>query len=170
MGSNRVTLPVATASFIDVFEATGFEGQDAKFQATAIFKEGQDLSTLEAAINAAIDKKWPEGAPKKNFSLPLKDGNLKTDKEGDVRPEYKGRVYITAKSKASDPPGVVDEAVQPIIDPKAIYGGCEVRLAVSAYGWTFGGKSGVSLYLNNVQKVGDGEAFGATASAEDDFS
>lgn len=172
MAANRVTLPVGTGSFLDLFEATGFPGADKKFQATQIFDEGQDLSQLEAAIEAAIEKKWP-GISKKDrakLKLPIKDGNERTDKEGKVRPEYAGRLYVTAKSKECDPPGVVDSSVQPIINPKAIYGGCRLRLAVSAYGWEFGPSSGVSLYLNNVQMVGEGTPFGVSASAEDDFA
>lgn len=170
--SNRVTLPEATASFMDVFVATGMEGFDPKFSATQIFDSGQDLSSLDAAVAAAIERKWPEGPPKKNFAgNPIKDGNDRTDSDGNIRPEYAGKQYIVAKSKETDAPGVVDITCQAILDSKAIYGGCRTRLAVSAYGWTFAGKSGVSLYLNNVQLVADGEPFGLPqTTAEDDFS
>jgi hypothetical protein len=67
-------------------------------------------------------------------------------------------------------PGVVDEKVQPIVEEGEIYGGCYVRASLSVYAYDQSGNKGVSFGLRNIQKVGDGEAFGGRTRAEDDFT
>ena len=166
---SRVTTPEFTASFPQLFEASGFEGQDPKFSVTMLWDKDEDLSKLKAACDAAVAKKWGEKPPA-NISMPMKDGDGKLDKEGNQRPEYAGKKYAIAKAKPEDAPHVVDLEKNPILDKTGVYGGCEMRAAVSAYAWTFAGKHGVSLYLGNIQRTGDGEAFGAVHSVEDDFA
>lgn len=167
--SNRVTTPVATASFPNLFEASGFPGTEPKYSITLLWDKETDLSSLKAACEAAIEKKFGKDRPA-DIQFPMKDGDDKLDAEGNVRPEYKGRKYLVAKSKQTDPPKVVDLELSPILDKTEIYGGCEVRAAISFFAWSFGGKHGVSAYLGNVQKTGAGEAFGGGGnSIESDF-
>jgi len=167
--STRITTPSFVASFPNLFEASGFEGQDKKFSVTMLWDKDEDLSALKAACEAAIVKKWGDKRPA-NIQMPMKDGNEKLDAEGNVRPEYQNKKFAIAKAKESDPPKVVDLELNPILDKSEIYGGCELRAAVSAYAWEFAGKKGVSLYLGNVQKTGAGEAFGGGGnSVESDF-
>jgi len=166
---SRVTTPSFVASFPNLFEASGFEGQEPKFSITMLWDKEEDLSALKAACEAAIVKKWGDKRPA-NIQMPMKDGDEKLDAEGKVRPEYAGKKYAIAKAKQSDPPKVVDLELNPILDKTEVYGGCEMRAAVSAYAWEFAGKKGVSLYLGNVQKTGAGEAFGGGGSSvESDF-
>ena len=165
---SRVTTPEFTASFPQLFEASGFEGQDPKFSVTMLFDKAEDLSALKAACDAAVEKKWGSDRPA-NIQMPMKDGDGKLDKDGKQRPEYAGRKFAIAKAKMSDQPKVVDTELNPILDKTQVYGGCKMRAAVSAYAWEFAGKKGVSLYLGNVQLTGPGEAFGTTSSVESDF-
>ena len=172
--ATRVTTPVSTISFPQLFEAKAANPKDdPKFSATIIFDEGQDLSTLDAAIEAAIEKaiekKW-NGKRPKDLKLPFKNGDEKLDKEDNPRPEFAGRTYITVNATADDQPKVVGEDREPIIDVKEMYGGARVRVALSAYGWTYGKDKGVSFYLNAVQKVADGEPFGLNVSIDEDFA
>ena len=166
---SRVTTPEFTASFPQLFEASGFEGQDPKFSVTMLWDKDEDLSKLKAACDAAVAKKWGEKPPA-NISMPMKDGDGKLDKDGNQRPEYAGKKFAIAKAKESDQPKVVDNELNPVLDKSVVYGGCKMRAAVSAYAWSFGNVYGVSLYLGNVQRTGDGEAFGPTSSVESDFS
>jgi len=166
---SRVTTPEFTASFPQLFEAVGFEGQPAKFSVTMLWDKDEDLSKLKAACDAAVAKKWGDNPPA-ILSFPMKDGDGKLDKDGNQRPEYSGMKYAIAKAKDTDQPKVVDNELNPILDKTVVYGGCKMRAAVSAYAWSFAGKHGVSLYLGNVQRTGDGEAFGSTSSVESDFS
>lgn len=170
----RVTTPEATLSFPQLFAAKAAnDGDDPKFSATVIFDEGQDMSTIDAAIEAAIErgvaKKWGGKRPAK-LVLPYKDGNEKTDADDNPRPEFEGRTYITVSASEDEPPVLVDAERQPIINKSDIYGGARVRVAVSAYPWTYGNKKGVSLYLKSVQVVGEGTPFGVSVSVDDDFA
>ena len=165
---SRVTTPEFTASFPQLFEASGFEGQDPKFSITMLFDKDEDLSKLKAACDAAVAKKWGSDVPA-GIQFPMKDGDGKLDSKGEQRPEYKGKKFAIAKAKQADQPKVVDNELNPILDKTVVYGGCKMRAAVSAYAWEFAGKRGVSLYLGNVQRTGDGEAFGTTSSVESDF-
>ena len=167
--STRITTPVATASFPNLFEANGFPGTEPKYSITLLWDKDEDLSAMKAACEAAIVKKFGDKRPA-NIQFPMKDGNEKLDAEGKVRPEYQDKKYLVAKSKQSDPPKVVDLELNPILERTEIYGGCEVRAAISFFAWSFGGKHGVSAYLGNVQKTGAGEAFGGGGnSVESDF-
>lgn len=166
---SRITTEAFTASFPALFEPQGFAGSEEKYSVTMLWDKGTDLSKLKAACEAAITKKWGADRPA-NIAMPMKDGDEKLDKDGKPRPEYAGKKFAIAKAKAVDPPKVVDTDLNPILDKTEVYGGCKLRAAVSAYAWEFAGKRGVSLYLGNVQKVGDGESFGSTSSVEDDFA
>ncbi len=166
---SRLTLPTGVASFPSLFEATGFQGSEPKYSITVIWDEDEDMSKLKAACDAAIAKKWPEGRPA-NLTMPLKDGDTKLDKDGNVRPEFAGKKFAVMKSKQTDAPKVVDLELNPIIDKSKVYGGCEVRVAVGVFAYDVGGNRGVSMYLGNVQIVGEGQAFGGgAASVESDF-
>ena len=165
---SRVTLPTGVASFPALFEAVGFEGSEPKYSITVLWDKDEDMSKLKAACDAAIAKKWPEGRPN-GLKMPLKDGNDKRDKDGNVRPEFANKKFATMKSKQSDPPKVVDTELNPIIDKGRIYGGCEVRVAVGVFAYDVGGNRGVGMYLGNVQLVGEGTSFGSTSSVESDF-
>ncbi len=166
--STRVTSPVATASFPALFEATAFAGAEPKYSITLLWDKDEDLSSLKAACDAAAEKKWGADRPA-NLAYPMKDGDGKLDKDGNQRAEYKGKKFLTAKAKESDRPKIVDVELNPVLDKTLVYGGCEVRVAISFFGWSFGGKHGISAYLGNVQLVGPGQPFGTTNSVESDF-
>ena len=167
--STRVTTPEAIASFPNLFEASGFPGTEPKYSITLLWEKEEDLSALKAACEAAAEKKWGDKRPA-NIQFPMKNGDEKLDKEGNVRSEYAGRKYLVAKSKQSDPPKVVDLSLQPFLDATEIYGGCKVRAAISFFAWSFGGQHGISAYLGNIQKTQDSEPFGGGGnSVENDF-
>ena len=97
--------------------------------------------------------KWP------NLKLPFNNGDDKAHKY----PEYAGKISIRATSKHQ--PGVVDAAVQPIMNQSDFYPGCFARMRVNAF--TFDNKQiGVSLGLNHIQKVKDGDPLGGGGARE----
>ena len=166
--STRITTPVGIASFPALFTPVGFNGSPEKFSVTLIYDKDEDLSSLKKACDAALAKKYPNGAPA-NVQMPVKDGDTKLDANGNVRPEFAGKKFITATCKAEDRPKVVNGELQPIIDASEIYGGCELRVSVNVFAWEHMGKRGCSLYLSNAQKTGDSDPFGANTSVESDF-
>jgi hypothetical protein len=64
---------------------------------------------------------------------------------------------------------VVDEDVQPIIDPEEFYPGCWARVTCNPYAYNRKGNAGVAFGLNNVQKMKDDENFQGGSKPEDDF-
>ena len=53
--------------------------------------------------------------------------------------------------------------------PSDVYGGMYARAKINAYFWEYMGKMGVSLGLQHVQKLRDGETFSGRGKAENDF-
>ena len=84
-----------------------------------------------------------------------------------------GSVYINVRSK--QPPGIVSrfagEDGRPlrITDPSEVYSGCQVRASLNVFAYDRAGNRGISLGLNNVQKLADGERLDGRLKAEDDF-
>lgn len=121
--------------------------------------------------------KWPPlGDRVGELQLPLHDGNsiAKKDKDG----YGPGIIYATA---SSDPrwnprPGIVYPHADPatgrpatLTVPSDVYGGMYARATINAYFWEYMGKMGVSLGLQHVQKLRDGETFSGRGKAENDF-
>jgi hypothetical protein len=147
--------PIGRASFPSVFKADAFEeGQEPKFSVTLLFpKKGTNLTVLENAIKEAAKKKWGDKVPK-NLRSPIRDGDEK-DLDG-----YADCWFIRFASATR--PHVVDRQKNPI-DPDGdrFYAGCMARVAFNAYAYDKAGNRGVAFGLESVQKVDDGEPFGA---------
>lgn len=66
-------------------------------------------------------------------------------------------------------PSVVGPDVKNL-EPEEFYGGCIARVSYSPNAFDVSGSKGVNFYLNNVQKIKDGERHGqGKTKAEDDF-
>lgn len=167
--TTQVLTPEFRVAFPKVFKAERNElnGKD-EFSVVALFKKGEDLSRLKAAAKAACEKKWGTDPKKwpKNLRDPFRDQGDR-EKEDDDGNAYlpagyeKGAIYMNLKSQKR--PGLVDASVQDIIDETDFYGGCYARAQVNAFAYETKGNAGVSFGLNHVQKVRDGESFGASA-------
>lgn len=156
--------PIGRASYPNIFEPRAMdEKSDPNYSITLIFDKDADLSAMKAAANQAVKDKWGDKQPKK-LESPFRDGN---EKEGE---EYKDRIFVNFKAKATRPPGVVGPNGKKL-DPKSgeFYPGCYARVSFSCYAWEYMGKCGVSFGLNNVQKTGDGEPFDGRRDPEDEF-
>lgn len=172
----QILTPEFRVSFPKVFKAerNDLNGQD-EFSVVALFPLGADLSKLKAAAKAACEKKWGTDQKKwpKNLRLPFRD-QADREKEDDDGNKYlpdgyvAGAIFMNLKSKKR--PGLVDAKLQDIIDESDFYGGCYARAQVNAYAYDNKGNAGVSFGLNHIQKLRDGESFGAAArNASDVF-
>ena len=167
---NTVVTPVARLSFPVLFKARKVNENDAtpKFSATLLFdKKAQktpEFKRLQASVEEAIEEKWGSDRPKK-----LKTPFLTTDDFDNVPDGYEDDMIIV-RTNTVQQPGVVDRQNQPILQESDIYPGCYVRAAVHAYAWEHrtGGK-GVSIGLDHVQFVRDGEPFGKRTKPADVF-
>lgn len=162
----RVKTPKFRAAFVTLFEPRGMDDDpDGKksYSVTMLFDKNADLSEMKKAVEAAIQKKWGNKRPA-NLRLPFRDAG---EKAGEYEGFKKGMTFVTARTY--DKPQVVDQDVNPITDRKELYSGCYAWATVVAGAYEARGNKGVAFYLNNVQKLADGEPLGGTSRAEDDF-
>lgn len=158
------------------------------FEVQAVFAKGDDLTALRKAVLAVAKERWPKlmATVKPDLSgwptglrNPLRpnEEKWKEDANGnpvEIAPYTAGGFFATLKSWQA--PGVVDEKVQLIIEPRSFYAGCYARakIAVKTYprpdakGGSLGNK-GVRFELWNIQKIKDGAPLGGGSRPEDDF-
>lgn len=137
---------------------------DPKYSVVMLFAKGADLSKLKAAAEAAVAEKWGSDKSKwpKGLRSPFRDQGEKESEGYEA-----GAVFITATSK--EKPGIVDDKVQPVIDPSRIYAGCYARASVRAFAYDNAGNRGVAFGLQNVQFLRDGDSLSGRAKAEEEF-
>lgn len=147
-----------------------------EYSVQALFKKGEDLTKLKETVKLAIEEKWGKDKNKwpKNIRTPFKDQSDRA-KENEETGEMElpdgyeaGAIYLNLKSTSR--PAVVDQNVEPILDETQFYGGCWAKASINAKAYSQAGNHGVSFYLNNIQKVGDGTPFGSRSRPEDDFA
>jgi len=171
----RITTPAFRVSFPNVFKPkAAFEGQDPTYNIQMLFpkdpdsydypkevkKFAEDISRLKKLAAKAKKDKFGD---KKVSGLrnPVRDGDEK-DYDG-----YKGMYFVNAKSKQK--PGIVDRSNEEIIDPQEFYAGCWARATIVAFAYDTAGNKGVAFGLQNLQFLGDDEAFSGKKNAKDDF-
>lgn len=130
-----------------------------------------DLNPLKLLVRAAIEKKWGVDQTKwpKGLWIPLRAGTEKDYSGYDA-----GVTFASAKSDRR--PGLVDHAVNPIIEPSEFYAGCYARAKIDVYAFEAKDPAtgavlnrGVSFGLINIQKWCDGEPFSSATKPQDDF-
>lgn len=141
------------------------DGSDGKYGAMLIIPKS-DTATVKQ-INEAIDAARKVAQAKgvknaQNLKSPLRDGDGQRPNGGKYGPECKGCYVMNATSKRK--PGIVNRKVQPILDPAEIYSGMWAIVDLNFGAYSYNGNSGVSAYLNNIQKVRDDEALGGSAA------
>lgn len=176
--------PVFRLSFPHLFKPSGMKGtpvETHKYSITMLFEKGDDDGTKDANMKwfndlvrqARINKfgkdkdKWPKTLH------PLKNSDNDGDSPKHVSKQgYKEHWALKASTDQDHKPTVWDQNVKEIIDPSKVYPGCYCKAEVYCYVWEFpkgSGKYGVSLMLNKVQKVKDGESFGGGKPADQVF-
>lgn len=166
--STKVITGKVRFSYAHVFTpASVGEGEDKKYSVSLIIPKS-DKKTIKK-IDEAIARALVEGKAKfggkvpKNYKSPLRDG----DEEREDDESYADSMFISANS--SRKPGIVDENLDPILDPEEFYSGCFGRASVNFYAFNVNGNKGIACGLNNLQKLEDGERLGGGTSAEEDF-
>ena len=97
-----------------------------------------------------------------NIKTPLRDG----DEDRPDDPAFEDAYFINCKSYRK--PGVVDAALNPIIDQDEFYSGCYGRVSLNFYAYNVQSK-GIAAGLQNIQKLADGEPLSGGSSPEEDF-
>jgi hypothetical protein len=139
-------------------------GQEPKYSVTFLFEKDSDLKALQKLAKDAATTKWGADVTKwpTNLRNPFRDQKEK-DKEGYVP----GNIFITATSASR--PGLVDQALQDIIEEKDFYSGCYFRAEVTAFAYDKAGNRGVAFGLNHIQKLADGPPLSGRGTPQDAF-
>ena len=166
--ATKVVTGRARLSYVNVFEPRASEpGKEPKYSVCILIPKS-DTATL-TKIKAAIDAAKQAGAPvwggkvPAGLKSPLRDGDTERDS-----PECRGHFFINASSKQK--PGVVDAALNPVIDASEVYSGCYGRVSINFFAYNQNGNRGIGAGLQNLQKLADGEALSGRSRAEDDFT
>jgi len=156
---------------------------DPKFSGAFVFAAGSDLSEMRAAELAAATEFFGSELTVGKTKMSIKDALKKKvirsafrdDAEAKGYPE--GSIFVNARSKTK--PGLVYAYVAPGTDKPAkvadedittvFYAGAQVRVNLTAFGYSHSGNKGVSFALNHVQKLGEGERLDNRTSAENEF-
>ena len=162
--SDKLMTPEFRVSFPHLFEPwAGKDGkQTPKYGITMSFSQETDITKLKQAAEIAVRARWGDNIPS-DLEHPFRVGN----KQAEKYPEWKDCTVIASKSISR--PGVVDENVQPVIDPAKVYAGCYAQATINAYTYDGPGNPGVTFGLGNVQFVRDGEPLGFRSRPEDEF-
>ena len=176
----KVQLKNVRLSFPSLFKPSSFEDSDPKFSATFIMDKevnAKDISRLEKAINEVVKENF-KGNHKCLKGVCLRDGEEKTDKEGEYKDGFgpdvmfttasnKNRPLVLDRKYETDASGnvVKNTAGQPQLariseEDGKIYAGCFVNVSFNL--WAQDNKFGkrVNASLSGVQFVKDGDTFG----------
>lgn len=168
----QIIAPVFRLSFPAVFEPkTNTFNKKEQYSIVMLFdKKSADVKPLRDLMIKVANHRFGPGA--KGLKNPLKDGDTARNQAEelikDKNPSYAGHMVMTSWSK--NKPGVVNANNQLIIDTDEIYGGCYCRAQLNCYAYETQGNRGVSFGLLHLQKVKDGDPFGARTRVEDAFS
>lgn len=179
---SKVLTPKFRVSYPNVFEARKAPGSEkARFSLTALFTDDPEVppgSTTIAemkkiALAAALEK---FGNTDKTKDL-IKKGKIKMPFLVPDEGKYPDECVLMMRFSASDQfkPQIVDRfkgpdgKPAPIIDPNDFYPGCYARASVRAFAYDTSGNKGVSFFLNNIQKLGEGDRLDSRVNAADEF-
>jgi hypothetical protein len=176
--SHQITVTDVRLSYVKVFEGEiNKSGRRVWGLTVLIKKDSPQIPAINEAIKAAKIRD-AEKVGKTGIKLPLLDGDA-LDDDGEFKyekPEHRG-CFMLRCGNYKRRPSVVDQSVQPIIDPEKIYSGCYGNVRISFYGYNSGTNRGISPGLESVQLVREGERLGngpadpseLFTSVEDDF-
>lgn len=176
MRNTEVVTGKVRFSFLNVFTPKASKaGGEPKYSVTLLIPKSDKatLDKIQKAMAAArenyVNRNGAQSMPPKPVHT-LYDGDGLRSGGEEFGPECKGCYVITVSSKADQKPGVYDAFRKDITDPAEIKSGDYGRAHINFFCYNAAGKKGISAGLLGVQKLSDGEAFGAvaTASAFDD--
>jgi len=128
----------------------------------------QFTDALEIAIQKGIENipKWQKKKPFFQYQ-PLRDGDEELENGKKTDSAYEGKMFLNCSS--NDAPGVVGPDAKPLMDQKALYAGCVVRLDVNPFPYHNSGNNGIGWGLNNVMLVREGDRLDGRQNAESAF-
>lgn len=168
MADTKVVTGECRGSYVNVFNPrlNELSGKEEYSMTLLIPKSDKGtLADLEAAAEAAKEKRWGAKVPKGVLS-PIHDGDGDKPNGGSYGPECSDHWVVNVKSNRQ--PKVVDKNVRPVLDPFDFESGDYCRASLNAYAYD-NKRKGFSFGLNNVQVIRKGDALGSSTNPEDEF-
>lgn len=165
MKSERIVTGKFRVSFPNVFKPKpDLQGKE-KYSLDMLFKKGSDEhKAISKIVKKVCLDTW--GGKPDGYKSPIKDGD-KPNKQGKILNGYEDHVFVTAKTL--NKPAVLDQGKHEILNAQDFYGGCYARASVVFSAYDALGNIGVTCYLQNIQKMADGDPFGNRVNAADEF-
>lgn len=170
--SEKIVLKNVRLSYEHIFRAdkvASDENSTPKYSASWIIKKDDpQIKRVKEALIKALDERFPgkrkPGGPwPSSMHNPLKDG----DELADEHAEYAGCYVLRSSSK--NRPVVMGRKKEALTEEDGvIYSGCYCNVSLAAAGFDANVKKGVTVYLNGVQFLRDGERL-AGVDASNDF-
>lgn len=168
--STKVVTGLVRFSYVHAFEPHAMSEEDKPKYSVCVLIPKTDKETLnkiKKAIEAAKENSKSILADKNgkfptNLKMPLRDG----DEERPDDESFAGCYFLNANTTRR--PQVVDENLNPIIEPSEFYSGCYGRVSLNFYGFAVRSK-GIAAGLQNIQKLKDGEPLTGGSTAAEDF-
>lgn len=170
--------PPGVVGFCHVWEKHKYEdaedGDEGQFSLTLVMKGDADLSAVKKACKIAAfefftEERATELMRKGKLLVPYK---RPADEFTDYGPPFDSadEGAIVLKAHSNQQPGVVDNHRNDLVDETDFYRGCIARMSVFCHAYEYRGKTGVTLLLNNVQRIGKGEKIqGSRKNASEEF-
>ena len=168
--NTKVVTGKVRASYVNAFQPrlNELSGKEEYSLTLLVPKEDKDTSAklksaMEAAIAAKRNGKTPAGLQK-----PVHDGDGEKPNGGEYGEECRGHWVLNVKSNKR--PGIIDAAMNDVIDPNEFVSGDYCRVSLGAYAYD-NMRRGVSFGVNKIQVVAKGAPLGGARSRpQDDFS
>lgn len=173
--SQEVVTEPGTGLFPNIFEPkavkiNGIDQGDPKYSMELLFESKEEVASVMQAVQGLLKQRFPK-RNKSELRMPLTSGDqkaIKQEEKGQDAEFYKGKIILKASSKYA--PGVVDQSMNKIIDPKEVYSGAQFRAHILLKTYETGDNAGVTAYLMNVMKTADGEKLVGGKSAQQAFA
>lgn len=137
-------------SFPQVFEPrAAVQGSEPRFSVQVLLEPGDpQIQQIQQQIEQAKADTWPSGAPG-NLRTPLQPYDDKYAGKNYYDPQFSGWYVLTCNAKQNDPPAVVNEQRQPIIDRGEVFSGVVAQVAHGIAGYNQGAQ-GIGGFLNGL--------------------
>lgn len=193
--NETIITPEFQAGYPNLFEPKAGEGMTKKRYSVCMLFQTKETPQSKAAGRPVVDikplqdlvrnviiekygpdrSKWPPFGDKTGMlKLPFRSGEEigKKDKKGfgpGITFCDAGKPGDQVRPGIAGPKAGADGRPELLTIPSDVYGGCFMRAKVNAYFWENNGRCGVSLGLQSLQKLRDGEPFGGGSDAQADF-
>ena len=170
--TQQITTSRVRLSYVSIFEPKATPQGVEKYSVTCLLPKSDTAGykilqdAIQAEFNAEKDGKLKGVSQPKT---PIHDGDGVKGDGTEYGPECKGHWVFTASASSNYPPTVVDQNVQPVLNPTDVYSGCYGHVALSVYAYNNQSR-GIGFGLNGVQKAADGEPLGFSFNANNAFA